>query len=219
MVAIRFLERSAFDTLARLVDPRGGYILLSTFIEEERETPRKVSRDAGGQSGDGTGGGRSVGKGQEGESPRRVAVDVDASNKNKPGLTAAALEAATAAATLARWPHASPRDYKKILRRGELARYFGDRHGFEVLEDSVDRLPDGRPIACFLARRVSECLQRNRGGGRYLPGVAFFAASGDMLLVRVCLLIYFVRERKKKIPCAEMSAILGERCRCRRVRH
>eukprot|EP00752_Nemacystus_decipiens_P009248 g8261.t1 len=38
VVAIRFLERSAFDTLARLVDPRGGYILLSTFIEEERET-------------------------------------------------------------------------------------------------------------------------------------------------------------------------------------
>ncbi|CAN0596446.1 unnamed protein product, partial [Ectocarpus sp. 12 AP-2014] len=47
----------------------------------------------------------------------------------------------------------SPRDYKKILRRGELARYFGDRHGFEVLEDSVERLPDGRPVACFLARR------------------------------------------------------------------
>ncbi|CAM9899473.1 unnamed protein product, partial [Scytosiphon promiscuus] len=43
VVAIRFLERSAFDTLARLVDPRGGYILLSTFIEEETETAPLVS--------------------------------------------------------------------------------------------------------------------------------------------------------------------------------
>lgn len=163
VVAIRFLERSAFDTLARLVDPRGGYLLLSTFIEEERETPRKAVRDAGGESAGGDVGGRGAGrekKKEEGSSQPAVAVGVGGtkSRKNKPGSTAAALEAATAAATLARWPHASPRDYKKILRRGELARYFGDRHGFEVLEDSVVRLPDGRPVACFLARRVSEEL-------------------------------------------------------------
>lgn len=162
VVAIRFLERSAYDTLARLVDPRGGYILLSTFIEEERETPRKVaSGGAGGESGGGDEGSRRVVRDKETRPPRRAAAatagaagSVNATNKKKPGSAAAALEAATAAATLARWPHASPRDYKKILRRGELARYFGDRHGFEVLEDSVVRLPDGRPVACFLARRV-----------------------------------------------------------------
>lgn len=245
MVAIRFLERSAFDTLVRLVDPRGGYVLLSTFIEEERETPREL----GGAVGGGPGGGPRNGErspslprnreeregrgglafsdrrdGQAGcaavvaagdDDDERVAAAVPtvratpvvvtaavgggdalpsesrdaaaagsgsgsslvqtgveagagkeqhtpvgkARKKNKPGSAAAALEVAAAAATLARWPHSSPRDYKKILRRGELARYFGDRHGFEVLEDSVERLPDGRPVACFLARRVSE------GGG------------------------------------------------------
>ncbi|CAN0088410.1 unnamed protein product, partial [Ectocarpus fasciculatus] len=259
VVAIRFLERSAFDTLVRLVDPRGGYILLSTFIEEERETLRGAI-DSGGPVGGGGGvagrGERSPGfLGEEGRgglafsdrrdgqagcaaaagdddegvaaaavaavratpigvtpaagggeatttghpaaeaeerllssaipSDSRDAAAAGSSNsgsgssavqtgveeagagkeqhtpvgkarkkKTKPGSAAAALEAAAAAATLARWPHSSPRDYKKILRRGELARYFGDRHGFEVLEDSVERLPDGRPVACFLARRM-----------------------------------------------------------------
>ncbi|CAM9690070.1 unnamed protein product [Ectocarpus sp. 4 AP-2014] len=251
VVAIRFLERSAFDTLVRLVDPRGGYVLLSTFIEEERETPRALGGAVGGG---GPGGGphsgersprlpsNRVGRGGLAFSDRRdgragcaaaaaaaAAADDDegvaaavptasatpvvvkaavgggeatagdpaaeaeerllksdlpsesrnapaggspvqtglegagkeertpvgkARKKNKPGSAAAALEAAAAAATLARWPHSSPRDYKKILRRGELARFFGDRHGFEVLEDSVERLPDGRPVACFLARRM-----------------------------------------------------------------
>ncbi|CAN0525394.1 unnamed protein product, partial [Ectocarpus sp. 12 AP-2014] len=250
VVAIRFLERSAFDTLVRLVDPRGGYVLLSTFIEEERETPRALGGAVGGGPGgrprngerspdlpsnrEGRGGldfsdrrnGKAgcaatpandagvaaavptvsatpvvvtaaVGGGEAttgdpaaeaeegllksdlpsesrdapaaGGSPVQTGVEGagkvartpvgKARKKNKPGSAAAALEAAAAAATLARWPHSSPRDYKKILRRGELARYFGDRHGFEVLEDSVERLPDGRPVACFLARRVSE------GGG------------------------------------------------------
>ncbi|CAN0257812.1 unnamed protein product, partial [Ectocarpus sp. 13 AM-2016] len=247
VVAIRFLERSAFDTLVRLVDPRGGYVLLSTFIEEERETPRAFGGAVGGGPGGGPHNGeRSLGlpsnlegrgglafsdrrggkagcaataaaddhegvaaavptvsatpvvvtaavRGGEattgdpaaeaeerllksdlpsesrdapaaGGSPVQTGVEGagkeertpvgKARKKNKPGSAAAALEAAAAAATLARWPHSSPRDYKKILRRGELARYFGDRHGFEVLEDSVERLPDGRPVACFLARRM-----------------------------------------------------------------
>ncbi|CBN76916.1 conserved unknown protein [Ectocarpus siliculosus] len=213
VVAIRFLERSAFDTLVRLVDPRGGYVLLSTFIEEERETPRVLGgavggggpggglrngerspslpsnregrgglafsdrRDGGGEATTGNpaaeaeerllksalpsesrdapaGGGSSVQPGVEGVGKEERTPVGKARKKNKPGSAAAALEAAAAAATLARWPHSSPRDYKKILRRGELARYFGDRHGFEVLEDSVERLPDGRPVACFLARRM-----------------------------------------------------------------
>ncbi|CAB1098335.1 unnamed protein product [Ectocarpus sp. CCAP 1310/34] len=246
VVAIRFLERSAFDTLVRLVDPRGGYVLLSTFIEEERETPRALGGAVGGSAGGGprngerspslpsnrgdreglaftdrrdgkagcaaaaadddegvaaavptvsatpvvvtaaiggrgaragdpsaeaeerllksdlplescdapAAGGRPVRPGAEGAGKEERTPVGKARKKNKPGSPAAALEAAAAAATLARWPHSSPRDYKKILRRGELARYFGDRHGFEVLEDSVERLPDGRPVACFLARRM-----------------------------------------------------------------
>lgn len=272
MVAIRFLERSALDTLARLVDPRGGYILLSTFIEEEREvlastsgggdSMRRRSSGAAGTrgvvfyprgskastqaragdtadgNGGGGGGGGSAGVGADSlvRSVRGCKGDVDgheSSNNNatmgggaayastagtaaadttatptarasggleqaegqsvdgnkhtgqfsrlrvstgksngkshrgggarvvdagkktkKRGSAAAILEAAVAAATMARWPHDSPKDPKKILRRGELARHFGDRHGFEVLEDSVERLPDGRPVACFLARRV-----------------------------------------------------------------
>ncbi|CAN0090289.1 unnamed protein product, partial [Laminaria digitata] len=93
----------------------------------------------GGGSGGG-GGGRGVGGGKKG--------------KKGPRSAAAALAAAVGAATMARWPHDSPRDPKKILRRGELAQYFRDRHGFEVVEDSVERLPDGRPVACFLARRL-----------------------------------------------------------------
>lgn len=252
VVVIRFLERSAFDTLARLVDPRGGYILLSTFIEEERETA-VVPGSGGGREGrgvsarkekkenstwrgslkaasaataaaiaaaaaaaasavataattagvgSGTGrGNRETGLeerddrscGQENEATvtadgtrdhhekawraaaataaaegqgdiagAPVATETKNRKKTKPGSAAAALAAAAAAATLARWPHASPRDAKKILRRGELARYFGDRHGFEVLEDSVVRLPDGRPVCCFLGRRV----RASRGGAR-----------------------------------------------------
>lgn len=284
MVAIRFLERSAFDTLARLVDPRGGYILLSTFIEEERETlalgsggasmrrrnsaagtrgvvcdPRgsaststqENAGNTGGNDGgpaviatnglvgavgecktDGSSGHKSAyntttttrGEGRSAlshasaartggatatptaracgvlvEQPgsrdvggpkhagrcSRLRVNTDKSTgggggggdravdggrkKKKRGSPAAILEAAVAAATMARWPHDSPKDPKKILRRGELARYFGDRHGFEVLEDSVERLPDGRPVACFLARRVRK---RKREGGGGVAGCA-----------------------------------------------
>lgn len=307
VVAIRFLERSAFDTLARLVDPRGGYLLLSTFIEEERETrlesrgeqmertgtgadngvgntAKSVTNERGavrrrrrkglGDSGDSfdplsprasaslLSSGESPGRRRTGSSPsldtayRRedddihgVGVDPNASGHatdkedngghlrdlkedrgkgrmehnhesddddgnssiavegercsgsegaerhplgvegleadDKPkfiqvgGSVAAARgtqerrvparkdpnstkkgkgkqKRQSAAAAMPRWPHDSPKDPKKILRRGELARHFGDHHGFEVLEDSIERLPDGRPIACFLARRVSE---------------------------------------------------------------
>lgn len=314
VVAIRFLERSAFDTLARLVDPRGGYILLSTFIEEETEiTPPGATQsgegrgclrgsaggDFGGSAGKeerslgdvftspvaGAAAGRSKGRGgnkasvpradreggQQGErvgmstdadtgaatgdttstvgTPITTAMplassssslwseeewgiaspgeqsgnllaehrrpDVDSSNssvnrenseartentyptgkiqkrkpgskpaarKRKPGSAAAALEAAAAAATMARWPHASPRDPKKILRRGELARYFGGRHGFEVLEDSVERLPDGRPVACFLARKV-----RSQGGDVSAFVVRRGGRGGAVRLLGLCV--------------------------------
>lgn len=186
VVAIRFLERSAYDTLARLVDPRGGYILLSTFIEEERETPALATGGSGrsgmgrlrsaphsntkkkGQGGAGTLSRRRVLVGTEEEGVATEAARAGNKKKEMRGSAAAALEAAAAAATMARWPHNSPKDPKKILRRGELARYFGDRHGFEVLEDSVERLPDGRPVACFLARRVS--WKERRGGGECMGG-------------------------------------------------
>eukprot|EP00904_Undaria_pinnatifida_P007323 jgi/Undpi1/3720/HiC_scaffold_16.g07090.m1 len=156
VIAIRFLERSAFDTLARLVDPRGGYLLLSTFIEEDRETvPREGERhenearasDKGGKEG---GGGAKEGNCEGGSlgvgSEERRRKGRGGSGVDSFGRTgAAALAVAARAATMARWPHDSPRDPKKILRRGELAQYFRDRHGFEVVEDGVDRLPDGRP--------------------------------------------------------------------------
>lgn len=232
MVAIRFLERSAFDTLARLVDPRGGYILLSTFIEEERETPRKTVGDGGGDESTGGGVGSSgVGREKEGGSPRFAAVRVGGTSRknNKHGSTAATLEAAIAAATLARWPHASPRDYKKILRRGELARYFGDRHGFEVLEDSVARLPDGRPVACFLARRVSEKLyttlesQGGRGMGTGVAPSCCFLATGPLLVwgcIFCFVLVPFSRAQRdfcgnnKSVWTPDCPEAVAEACLC-----
>ncbi|CAM9722984.1 unnamed protein product, partial [Sphacelaria rigidula] len=190
VVAVRFLERNAFDTLAKLVDPRGGYLLLSTFVEEKEPHTRRSMETRNGddddadetriQHGGGASSGRAntrtvfqnatnvtnkgfpsregavrsgdrdVGRNSEGggEGRRRAKLSL------KKGAVGAALEAARSAAIMERWPHETPKDANKILRRGELARVFGGRYGFEVLEDSVERLPDGRPVSCFLARRV-----------------------------------------------------------------
>lgn len=226
VVAIRFLERKAFDTLARLVDPRGGYLLLSTFIEEEHPYEQRGSRaskpavptpfaaaaiapatskvrhsdrvptsesvndlqasgsvssgmpDARGDTsfaaeetatgttsleGVSEGGSGKVSRGEHGARENEVkgksedgSVE-DGRVPKRPSLNRGALAAAAAAekaAIMSRWPHETPKDASKILRRGELARVFGGRHGFEILEDTIERLPDGRPIACFLARKV-----------------------------------------------------------------
>jgi hypothetical protein len=42
----------------------------------------------------------------------------------------------------------------QVLRRGELASVFTAARGWQVVEDSERRLPDNRPLNCFLARRV-----------------------------------------------------------------
>lgn len=190
MVTVRFLERAAFETLARLVDPRGGYLLLSTFIEEEEEeevdvmpegasvesSPSYVLASAtrslleetavtikAGQ-GDVSGNGGMVSRGgsysrcgiarPEGARPCVVA----GGGPGSAGAVSKQRGASAATWTMTRWPHETPRDPNKVLRRGELARVFGERLGFEVVEDSVERLADGRPVACFLARKVSEIM-------------------------------------------------------------
>lgn len=185
VVSIRFLERAAFDTLAQLVDPRGGYLLLSTFVEEDTESRAPwqslgTGRPSGNRRagspftsfGDGSlgfgpieeerlegvleKGTRVNGGGKESAHGAVKAKKKDGKVSGKEARAAISFaKEATARSILARWPHATPRDPNKILRRGELARYFGGRHGFEVVEDVVERLPDGRPVSCFLARRVS----------------------------------------------------------------
>lgn len=237
VVSIRFLERKAFDTLANLVDPRGGYILLSTFVEEEQPNqqhsipaaaaPRAGQRaqgvGAGGIGGKGgtdgvagstdkaiqnggdtsfekgdaraglengsrkeasAGGKTGVGHRVKGRGGARGATGSGATGGRKKislkkGAIAAAAAAAEAAAIMARWPHETPRDASKILRRGELARVFGGRHGFEILEDSVERLPDGRPISCFLARKVSDSYS-NFGVSRLTVIVTQWQCMGYM---------------------------------------
>lgn len=223
VVAIRFLERKAFDTLANLVDPRGGYIILSTFVEENQLHQQNSSRALGPSTGKsvhsvragGIGGNKNTG-GIGGYSGRDIQnggdslsekVDARIGLENssheganagersgggngvnsrggergatgigsnggrkkmsmKKGAKAAAAAAAEAAAIMARWPHKTPKDASKILRRGELAQVFGGRYGFEILEDSTERLPDGRPISCFLARRVSDICTTSAVGGQ-----------------------------------------------------
>lgn len=49
----------------------------------------------------------------------------------------------------------SPKDPRRLLQPGELAREFGVREqGFEVVKDEVWPLPDGRHVSAFLGRRV-----------------------------------------------------------------
>lgn len=180
VMAIRFLERAAYDTLSRLVDPRGGYLLLSTFVEEEEAckapfacVPNRPSLqgqehskgvEAGLRAGisapdrreeenrgvKGAGGGA----GPEEAGVRGIAARGNGRKAGGSRLSRSAAREAAAKAIMTRWPHKSPRDPKRILRRGELAKYFTVHHGFEVVVDTVERLPDGRPIACFLARKV-----------------------------------------------------------------
>ncbi|CAM9599217.1 unnamed protein product [Discosporangium mesarthrocarpum] len=147
VVVVRFLERNACDTLAQLVDPSGGYIFFSTFIEEEvtlagEETEPKVSAGA---AAFGSGSGRDDVRGVRGGRKETV----------RKGKERAAAKQSTAEFRR-RWPHHSPKDPKKVLRRGELAESFGTRQGFEVVEDSVERLADGRPVSCFLARKTPQ---------------------------------------------------------------
>jgi tellurite methyltransferase len=47
----------------------------------------------------------------------------------------------------------SPKDPRRLLQPGELARVFGEEDGFEVVRDEVCRLPDGRFVNALLARR------------------------------------------------------------------
>lgn len=195
MVNVRFLERAAFETLARLVDPRGGYLLLSTFIEEAEEkaetmpggasvesppshafdssgasATRSLVEEAAviiseGQGGDASGddgmltrGGSYSGIGCEDAHLEGTRSCVDAGVGRGFPSAVSKQGAVAATSTTMRWPHETPRDPKKILRRGELARVFGQRLGFEVVEDSVERLADGRPVACFLARKVVDMI-------------------------------------------------------------
>lgn len=53
-------------------------------------------------------------------------------------------------------PYEHPKDPRKVLERGELARVFGPEGGmgFETVEDRLEILPDGRVLSAFLARRV-----------------------------------------------------------------
>ncbi|CAM9831077.1 unnamed protein product [Ascophyllum nodosum] len=198
VVVVRFLERAAFETLARLVDPRGGYLLVSTFVEEETEALPKggepLARGGNRRGGGGAESGplraldegsphyrdsfssRAIDDHSQGE-PVVVEGHLDAKggettrtrdvpslgsgrggNYARPGRTRrnassrGTITGGRKSQAVARWPHSNPRDPGKILRRGELAEVFGDL-GFEVLEDSVERLADGRPMACFLARK------------------------------------------------------------------
>ena len=54
-------------------------------------------------------------------------------------------------------PYEHPKDPRKVLEHGELARVFGPEGGmgFETVEDRLEMLPDGRFLSAFLARRVS----------------------------------------------------------------
>eukprot|EP00611_Tribonema_gayanum_P010962 TRINITY_DN21083_c0_g1_i1.p1 TRINITY_DN21083_c0_g1~~TRINITY_DN21083_c0_g1_i1.p1 ORF type:complete len:205 (-),score=13.38 TRINITY_DN21083_c0_g1_i1:14-628(-) len=52
------------------------------------------------------------------------------------------------------WPYPSPKRADKVLKRGELARLFTRERGWEVCSDDEVRLPDNRPLNCFLARRI-----------------------------------------------------------------
>ncbi len=49
-----------------------------------------------------------------------------------------------------------PSKESHILQEGELATEFGTKHGWQVLVDRVEHLPDGRPMQAFLARRPFE---------------------------------------------------------------
>lgn len=48
-----------------------------------------------------------------------------------------------------------PRRARFLLEEGELARFFTER-GFEIIEDRVFPISDGRPCSWFLARKVSQ---------------------------------------------------------------
>jgi SAM-dependent methyltransferase len=92
VIIVRFLERAAWQTLENLVDPKGGFICICTFV-----------------------------------------LEADGS-----------------------WPHHSPKTNGKILLPGELADRFSAARGWKIVADEVHRLYDGRPLNCFLARRVCE---------------------------------------------------------------
>lgn len=53
-------------------------------------------------------------------------------------------------------PYEHPKDPRKVLEHGELARVFGPEGGmgFEMVEDRLEILSDGRVLSAFLARRV-----------------------------------------------------------------
>jgi len=53
-------------------------------------------------------------------------------------------------------PYEHPKDPRRVLEHGELARVFGAEGGmgFETVEDRLETLPDGRVLSAFLARRL-----------------------------------------------------------------
>lgn len=47
-----------------------------------------------------------------------------------------------------------PKNLNRIVMKGELARAFGGDKGFLVLIDRIEHSEDGRPLNCFLARKL-----------------------------------------------------------------